>query len=542
MRDSHPLTGSLLARCLPVNERIRTPHHHTLNASMSKQFSLQEYDVAIVGGGINGCGIARDAALRGLKVLLCEAGDLACATSSASTKLIHGGLRYLEQREFRLVRESLLERECLLRIAPHVIWPLRFILPHDTNMRPAWMIRVGLFLYDQIARRDLLPASSSVNLANTSAGEALANGGGRAFEYSDCWVDDARFVTLNALDAHEHGATILTHTKLGQAKAFESGWHLELEGRHARQAKAKILVNATGPWVSSLRGRLLEHASVPKTATRLVQGSHLVVPRLFNHDKAYILQNTDRRIVFAIPYIGGHTLVGTTDQEYDGEPGEVRITDSEIQYLLEVINRNFRTQTTAADIIWSYSGVRGLFDDGAQDAQEVTRDYIIKVDKDNAPLVNIFGGKLTTYRKLAKAVLEQCQTWCPHDQPCTTSTQSLPGGDFPIHAFGALCAKLQDQCKDMPDEMAWRLTRAYGTRATKVIGNSTKVAELGQGFGCGLYEAELRYLVDHEWASEAEDVLWRRTKLGLQLDREAQDRVAAWMEQARTTKKPVAND
>lgn len=491
--------------------------------------SPPDYDIVIAGGGINGCGIARDAAMRGLKVLLCEAKDLASATSSASSKLIHGGLRYLEHREFRLVREALQERECLLRIAPHVIWPLRFILPHVPSMRPAWMIRLGLVMYDQLARRDVLPKSTGYQLTGRVEGENLTNPG-YAFEYSDCWVDDARFVVLNALDAKKYGATILTNTKLTAATPVENNWHVKLSGTHAQEVRCKLLINATGPWAATTKTMLSEkHDQTSKATTRLVQGSHIVVPALFAHDKAYILQNHDRRIVFAIPYQDKFTLVGTTDRNFEQPPDEVAISTAETAYLLKVIEQNFTTKVTEKDIVWSYSGVRGLYDDGTAAAQEVTRDYVIKSASTPAPQINIYGGKLTTYRRLAKNVVDVARQWCPTATPCSTGTTNLPGGDFAMDDFANLVTELKGKCAELPATTAHRLARAYGTLALQLLDGAKNFTDLGQDFGAGLTQKEVDYLRDEEWATTTEDILWRRTKLGLHINAPQQQQLATYL-------------
>lgn len=489
---------------------------------MSDEQQQSQYDLAIAGGGINGCGIARDAARRGLKVLLCEANDLACATSSSSSKLIHGGLRYLENYEFRLVQESLRERERLLRIAPHVVRPMRFILPHDPGMRSAWMIKMGLFLYDQLARRDVLPASTSYDLRQRPESKNF-NNPRRAFEYSDCWVDDARFVVLNAMDAREDGATIHTRTRLAAATVKNGHWQLELTGKHAGKVQAQVLVNATGPWASQTQALIMGNSNQKTTAgNRLVQGSHIVLPRLFEHDKAYIVQNRDRRVVFAIPYEHLFTLIGTTDREFTDDLEHVSITEDEIDYLLDVVAHTFNSKPTRDDVVWSYSGVRGLYDDGTTTTQQVTRDYFLKTATDPAPIVHVFGGKLTTYRRLAEKVVNTVTTWCPSDKLCTTGTASLPGGDFPVDGSAALVTKLQHSCAGLTDATAQRLIRAYGTLAWKVIGQHSNTDQLGRDFGAGLTEAEVDYLCQHEWALDATDILWRRSKLGLLLDQQAQ--------------------
>lgn len=485
------------------------------------------FDVAVIGGGINGCGIARDAARRGLSVLLCEAGDLACATSSASTKLIHGGLRYLEHGEFRLVRESLSERERLLRIAPHIIRPMRFLLVHAGSLRPAWMLRLGLAAYDLLAKRDVLPPTRSVSLATDPAGEPLKDGFQTAFEYSDCWVDDARLTVLNAVDAYAHGARVLTRTRLKAARPDGDRWLLEIDGAEAR--RAKVLVNAAGPWAGELRDEIAgEQGGERQSSTRLVQGSHIVVPSLFGHDRAYILQAPDRRVVFAIPFLGKYTLVGTTDREYEGDPAMAEISDEETDYLLDTVRRYFSKPAEKGDIVWTYSGVRGLHDDGSKDAQEVTRDYVLKADERPLPMVSVLGGKLTTYRKLAEAAVDMCRPWLGQMKLSDTGTSALPGGDMPVDGAAAVAAELEGACKGLGPETARRLAGAYGTEARGMLNGTGSVKGLGRDFGCGLYEAELEHLKSNEWAKTAEDALFRRTKLGIEMDEAGRDGVARW--------------
>ena len=475
------------------------------------------YDVVIAGGGINGCGIARDAAQRGLKVLLCETNDLASATSSASTKLIHGGLRYLEHYEFRLVQEALQEREVLLNIAPHAISPMRFILPHNPDKRPAWMIKIGLTLYDQLARRSVLAASESYDSHHRPEGEPLVRPG-QTFEYSDCWVDDSRLVVLNAMDAKEHGATILTNTSMVNAKANEKTktWQVKLKGKKETTVNAKVIVNATGPWASITLDKVFNIVQT-KTNIRMVQGSHIVVNKLFEHDKAYILQNKDSRIVFAIPFQQNYTLIGTTDQEYKGDPIDVKITDGEIEYLIKMVNSYFVTKVDRDDIVWSYSGVRGLYDDGATDAQEVTRDYVLKTVEKPLPILNVFGGKLTTYRRLAKTAVNTLVKWCPTTKICRTGSTKLPGGDL-SESIDEYAVELTYECEGLNLLTAYRLAQAYGTRVQKFLKNAKKFEDLGKNLGRGLTQAEVDYLVENEWVVNADDILWRRSKLGLRFD------------------------
>jgi len=493
-------------------------------------------DLAIIGGGINGAGIARDAAGRGLSVHLVEQGDLGGATSSASTKLIHGGLRYLELWAFRLVREALAEREVLWRIAPHIIWPLRFVLPHRPGLRPAWLLRLGLLLYDHLGGRTLLPGTVTLDLRSDPAGAPLTPGLRRGFAYSDCWVEDNRLVVLNARDAAAHGAVIETRTRCLDARREKGAWTLSLadaDGRRRRRIRARVLVNAAGPWVADVLAGVV-HAHAP-ARVRLVQGSHIVVPRLYDHDCCYILQNTDRRIVFAIPYEGDFTLIGTTDRDWRGDPATVRATDEEIAYLCAAVSAWFRRPITPDDVVWSYSGVRPLYDDGASAAQEATRDYVLVRDapEGQPALLSIFGGKITTYRRLADAALEALAADLParRGKPRGwTGREPLPGGDFPVTGFEALVAEVSVRHPWMPHSLARRLVRAYGTEAERLLDGAGALADLGRSFGAGLTEAELRFLSRNEWARTGEDVLWRRTKLGLRLsaaERDAVDRAMA---------------
>ena len=480
-------------------------------------------DLLIIGGGINGCGIARDAAGRGLSVTLVEQDDLASHTSSASTKLIHGGLRYLEYKEFRLVREALAERERLLAIAPHIIWPLRFVLPHGGDMRPAWLLRLGLLIYDNIGGRRRLPGSQSLRFDGTGLGAGLKPGIKRGFAYSDCWVEDSRLVVLNAMDAAERGASIRTRTRLTAAHREAALWHAELldqaTGRTDR-ITARRLVNAAGPWVASILGSALgqnAHAS-----SRLVKGSHIVVPRLYPGEHAYLLQNTDRRVIFTIPYEQDFTLIGTTDIAFTGDASHVEIEADETRYLCDCVTQWLQTPVTPEDVVWSYSGVRALHDDGAENASAVTRDYLLDLDGDldKAPLLSVFGGKITTYRRLAEHALDRLGI----AGPSWTAKAPLPGGD--MQDFSLMLASLQARHRWLPPPLAHRLARAYGTRADRLIGNATSLHDLGEDLGGGLTEAELAYLVAHEFARTPEDVLWRRSKLGLHAPRDTAERLA----------------
>lgn len=506
---------------------------------MTAATPLLETDLLVVGGGINGTGIARDAVGRGLSVVLCEAGDLARATSSASSKLIHGGLRYLEYCEFRLVREALTEREILLRAAPHIIWPLRFVLPHNPGLRPAWMIRLGLFLYDHLGGRKLLPASEGIRLRRHRYGKGTKAALDKAFVYSDCWVQDARLVVLNALDAQERGAKIHTRTKLIDARRAGGRWiaRLEREDGSRVEVAAKALVNAGGPWVSEiLNSRLGQNTD---KRVRLIKGSHIVVPKLHDGDQAFILQNADRRIVFVIPYEGDYSLIGTTDHDFTGDASKVAISPEETEYLCAIANAHFEKQISARDVVWSYSGVRPLYDDASANASAVTRDYTLDLDAPagEAPLLSVFGGKITTYRCLALEAVDKLlpalgkplnsglgENW--------TAREPLPGGDIPKADFEGFLRQLAAEYPFLPTALAHRYGRAYGTRARKLLGAAKSLADLGQDFGEGVYEAELRYLRDVEWARSAEDVLWRRSKLGLHTNASTQMAVADWFKTA----------
>ncbi|MBU9162760.1 glycerol-3-phosphate dehydrogenase [Burkholderia multivorans] len=475
------------------------------------------YDLLVVGGGINGAGIARDAAGRGLSVLLCEQDDLASHTSSASTKLIHGGLRYLEYKEFGLVRKALQERETLLRAAPHIMWPLRFVMPHMPNLRPAWLIRIGLFLYDHLAKRELLPGSRGIDLRRHAAGAPLVDSIRRGFVYSDGWVDDARLVVLNALDANERGAEILTRTKLVSAERRSDEWEARLQQPDGaiRVVRARAIANAAGPWVGDvLHGALGRGAH---HSVRLVKGSHIVTRRLFDHDHAYIFQNPDKRIIFAIPYERDFTLIGTTDVEYTSDPARVAIDRDETQYLCDSINRYFKRKISPADVHWTYSGVRPLLEDeNAANASAVTRDYRLEMDDgEGAPLLSVFGGKITTFRKLAEEAGDMLCRALDRDAPAWTAGAPLPGGDIANAKFDAFADAFAKRHRWLPAPLARRYARAYGTRAARVVGNAQSLADLGAEIVPGLFEAELRYLRDTEWASCAQDVLWRRSKLGL---------------------------
>ncbi|APH72199.1 glycerol-3-phosphate dehydrogenase [Aquibium oceanicum] len=478
------------------------------------------YDILVIGGGINGCGIARDAAGRGYSVFLAEMNDLASGTSSWSTKLIHGGLRYLEHYEFRLVREALMEREVLWSNAPHIIWPMRFVLPHHKGLRPAWLLRLGLFLYDHIGGRKLLPATKTLDMRRDPAGKPLKPLFSRAFEYSDCWVNDARLVVLNARDAANRGAVIRTRSRVASAQRTGEHWQAVVENRSTGEketVRARLIVNAAGPWVDEVLASSLGRNDVHNV--RLVQGSHIVVPRKFDDPRAYFFQNRDGRIIFAIPYEEDYTLIGTTDRDYEGEPGDVAISDAEIDYLCEAASEYFADPVSREDIVWTYSGVRPLFDDGASKAQEATRDYVLRSEggEDKAPLLNIFGGKITTYRRLAEAMLEKIEGFLGSKGKPWTMGAPLPGGDFPATGFEEQVSRFRADHPFLEAAHARRLVRLYGTRADQVVGLASSTTELGRHFGADLYEAEVRYLMANEWAVTADDVLWRRTKRGLRL-------------------------
>ncbi len=495
-------------------------------------------DVAVIGGGVNGTGIARDAAGRGLSVLLCEKSDLGSGTSSASTKLIHGGLRYLEQYEFRLVRESLMEREVLLRAAPHIIWPMRFVLPHNKSLRPAWMIRLGLFLYDHLGGRKLLPSSTGVTLAKHPSGAPLKDVMTKGFEYSDCWVQDARLVVLNALDARERGAEVLTRTECLSARRVEDLWELELRDLLTGQTckvSARALVNAAGPWVASVLEQRV--GSNRAAGLRMIKGSHIVVPAMFDHDYSYIFQNPDGRIVFAIPYEGKYTLIGTTDVEYKDDPAKVAISEDEVSYLCNAVNEYFKASIAPKDVVWTYSGVRPLYDDDSQSASTVTRDYVLDLDEQEgrAPLLSVFGGKITTFRKLAEHAMEKLCPLIDCQVPHWTSDAVLPGGDIGSEKgdvdFDGFVERFTRQHNWLPRDLAWRYARNYGARAAMIVGDAKDLSGLGRELGDGIYEAELSYLVEQEWVVEASDLLWRRSKLGLHVSKETVSQIDAWLGQ-----------
>lgn len=484
-----------------------------------------QYDLLIIGGGINGAGIARDAAGRGAKVLLVEKDDLASHTSSASTKLVHGGLRYLEHFEFRLVRESLIERERLLRIAPHIIWPLRFVLPHDKGLRPKWMLRLGLYLYDNLGGRKLLPPTRTVNLRAPPHGEVLEDRLTKGFEYSDCWVEDSRLVVLNCMDARDRGAEIRTRTECVALERHDTHWNATLSGPEGEQTvTASTVVNAAGPWVDAVLGKAMP--SEAHTNLRLVKGSHLVFPKLYEGRHAYIFQNRDNRIVFAIPYEREYTLVGTTDVLFTGDPNVVEISEEERRYICDAVNEYLRIDVSPDQAVWDYSGVRPLYDDHKSDNSTVTRDYVFDLDEvGGAPILSIFGGKITTYRKLAEHALEKLGDF---GGGSWTADTPLPGGDIDPARFDNCFAETLAKYSWFGPEGVLRLLRAYGTRIEAILGQASGLEDLGEHMGGDLYEAELRYLVGEEFARSASDVLWRRSKLGLHLDEAAKARIADW--------------
>jgi glycerol-3-phosphate dehydrogenase len=492
---------------------------------------------------VDGAGIARDLAGRGWQVLLAEQDDLAAHTSSSSTKLIHGGLRYLEYYEFSLVRKALQEREVLLKSAPHIMWPLRFVMPHDPAMRPAWLIRLGIFLYDHLARREVLPGSRGVNLRTDPVGAPLRDRYTKGFIYSDGWVDDARLVVLNALDAQAKGATLLTRTRCIAAQRSSSGWTatLQLPDGRTHELKARALVNAAGPWAESfLRGtaRAAGTEALATKSLRLVKGSHIVVPRCFEHDHAYIFQNPDKRIIFAIPYEQDFTLIGTTDQELQGDPRGAKIADDEVAYLCEQASRYFTKAITPADVVWTYAGVRPLLDDANGDPSAVTRDYLLESNTEAAPLLSVWGGKITTFRKLSEDAADEVGRMLGDVRAHWTERASLPGGDLhewigqpqrPDTDFERFVTALRTRHAWLPAALARRLARAYGARVSHVLRQSQQLSDLGLEVAPGLYEAELYYLQREEWAHSADDILWRRSKLGLHYTEAQRTAVADWL-------------
>ena len=499
-------------------------------------------DLLIIGGGINGAGIARDAAGRGHRVVLVEQDDLASATSSASTKLIHGGLRYLETFEFRLVREALIERERLLAIAPHIIRPMEFVLPHVPGLRPRWQIRIGLFLYDHIGARRRLPSSRSVRIAGTSLGASLNESIRHGFAYSDCWVDDTRLVVLNAVDAAERGARVLTRTRFLSAARTKDGWHAQLQDLttgKARNIAARAIVNAAGPWVEHVLNSIPDARSTGQV--KLVKGSHIVVPRLYDGPHAYMLQNPDGRIVFAIPYEEDFTLVGTTDVAIEGDPTRPNISPDEVAYLCRTVSSYFRTPIAAEDVRWSYAGIRPLSDDEERNASKITRDYKLELngERGEAALLSVFGGKITTYRKLAEAALQKLRPFIGGSKEGWTDRAPLPGGDIPRGDFETFLTGVRRRWPFLTPSLARRLARSYGTRISNLLGAAKHMEDLGRDFGGGLTSAEIEYLQTHEWAHSAEDVLWRRTKVGLHMTQQQRDEITRLLDHSVATP-PIA--
>jgi glycerol-3-phosphate dehydrogenase len=490
----------------------------------------EPYDLLVIGGGVNGAGIARDAAGRGLSVLLAEKDDLAQGTSSRSGKLIHGGLRYLEYYEFRLVREALIEREVLLRAAPHIVWPMRFVLPHSAEQRPAWLVRLGLFLYDHLGGRETLPGTRRLNLRRDPEGAAIKDAYRTAFEYSDCWVEDARLVVLNALDAQRLGATILTRTAVASARREDGLWRVVLRSANGleQEVRARGLANAAGPWVEQVITGVVGANTSRKV--RLIKGSHIITRKWWQGANAYLLQNDDKRVIFVNPYEGDLTLIGTTDIPFEGAADSVAIDQRERDYLCRVVNRYMRHQITPADILHEYSGVRPLYDDNSENPSAVTRDYVFDVEggEGRAPLLSVFGGKITTFRKLAEHALQKLLPHYPRMQGDWTRTAPLPGGDMPGSDFSAFLADLRRRFAFLPDKLATHYARQYGTRADELLDGVKDVSALGRHFGAELYEREADFLARTEWARDAEDVLTRRTKHHLHLTPAERDRFADW--------------
>jgi glycerol-3-phosphate dehydrogenase len=523
---------------------------------VSERANTKVADLFIIGGGINGCGIARDAAGRGLSVCLAEMNDLASATSSASTKLFHGGLRYLEYFEVRLVREALIERETLLRAMPHISWPMRFVLPYHKDMRfegstptsrilnvvmpwmrgrrPAWLIRLGLFLYDNLGGRAILPGTSTLSLAGTPEGAPIEDRFQKAYEYSDCWIEDSRLVILNARDAEARGAKIMVGTKVVSAARVDDQWEITLDrGGETEVMHAKMLVNAAGPWVGDVIQTKVRINSTE--GVRLVRGSHIVTKRLYDHDKCYFFQGTDGRIIFAIPYETDFTLIGTTDAEHEDPTVKPVCTDAERDYLIDFANQYFKQDISADDVVWTYSGVRPLYDDGASSATAATRDYTLKVDANGgAPILNIFGGKITTYRRLAESAMEKIGAYFPGLSGPWTAGVALPGGGFGVDAVPKLIADLSRDYPFLTPFWARRLVRAYGTEARDILGGAKTEADMGIQFGATLTAREIEWLMDREFARCAEDVVWRRNKLGLRLSTTEVAALDEWMRARRS--------
>ena len=492
-----------------------------------------DFDIVVIGGGVNGAGIARDASGRGLSVLLCEKDDLASHTSSASTKLIHGGLRYLEHYDFMLVRHALQEREVLLKAAPHIIWPLRFILPHHQSLRPRWLIRLGLFFYDHIGGRKLLPKSHSVNLSEHLTGESLKDNYSHGFEYSDCWVQDSRLVVLNVMDAAERGCDVRVRTEVTDLIRHVGYWSVKLKDKNNSQVSsvtAKVIVNASGPWVDKTLDLDEEHDS--RYSTRLVKGSHIVVPKIFDHPYTYIFQNPDNRILFAVPYEQNYTLLGTTDMEIEGEPGSIEIDNTEIEYICNAVSEYFKKPVKADDVIWSYSGVRPLYDDASANASKVTRDYKLDLDtRKNTPVLSVYGGKITTYRKLADQAVDMLTGHLDIQKSDWTQSTHLPGGDIPDLDFDAYLDTSGKRHPWLSESLLYDYARNYGTCMETLLKGCQSMDDLGHHFGGLLYEKEVDYLLQYEWAQTAEDILWRRSKKGLQLSQEEATKLQDFLKQ-----------
>ena len=488
-----------------------------------------DYDLLIIGGGINGTAIARDAAGRGLSVLLCERDDLAGHTSSASTKLIHGGLRYLEYYEFNLVRHALKEREVMLRAAPHIIWPMRFVLPYDKGLRPAWMLRTGLFLYDHIGGREMLPGSKSLKLDTAPHKGVLESRFTTGFEYSDCWVDDARLVVLYALDAANRGADIRTRTEVLSIDTIEEGYTAEIkQNGQTETITANGVVNAAGPWVDAVLGKIKQTAN--EQSLRLVTGSHIITKKLFDGDHAYLFQNADNRVIFAVPYEQNYTLIGTTDKPYNLSDGPVKISQEEIVYLCEAASEYFQNDITPEDVVWDYAGVRPLYDDKAEDASAVTRDYVLNVEEfaEKAPFLSVYGGKITTSRRLGEVAMDKLKDYYEYKTGDWTETALLPGGDLINSDFELFYNDMHKRYRALNTDLLRRLCHAYGTRITLLLGDGTNQPELGKHFGAGLYELEAKFLINHEWATSAEDIMWRRSKLGLHMSEDERSVFIGW--------------
>lgn len=512
-----------------------------------------DFELLIIGGGINGCGIARDASGRGMSVCLAEMNDLASATSASSTKLFHGGLRYLEYFEFRLVREALVEREVLLKAMPHIAWPMRFVLPYHKSMRfdlntptskllgalmpwmkgrrPAWLIRLGLFLYDNLGGREVLPGTSRLDLRNAPEGAPLAPRFETAYEYSDCWIEDSRLVVLNARDAEKRGASIRTRHKVISADVVDGVWDVTLQSTASGETSkvtAAMVVNAAGPWVADVLHGALK--SNQQGNVRLVRGSHIVTKRLFEHDKCYFFQGTDGRIIFAIPYETDYTLIGTTDADHDDPSQKPVCTPQERDYLIKFINEYLAKPITQDDIVWTYSGVRPLFDNGASSASAATRDYVLKLDQSRgAPALNVFGGKITTYRRLAESALEKVSEALPNVKEPWTAGVALPGGDFPVDGVAALVAATKTAYPFLTDRCAQRLVRAYGSEVNDVLGTAASAMDLGADFGASLTQREVEWLMKNEYAQSADDIVWRRSKLGLRMSAEQIVHLDEWL-------------